>query len=111
MKNETVRIEVTNRARSPRGFHDARKRAVIVDPGMTAEASVTQSTVERLSRSPVWAVGVLEEVNSAPALLGDNDDLLTMPDDEFATIYEARMGKAPHHRAKRETLIEQMKGA
>lgn len=119
-----MKITVTNTARANRGFYDVSGQRISVKPGQTVTVDVDEDTAAAIRANPdfVHAGGTLRAegeavegfmppqgdetplVEEAPAPLSD-EVLLGMSKEDFAAYYESALGKAPHHMAKRETLI------
>jgi hypothetical protein len=114
-----MKLTIKNNARAGRGFYDINVSRILVMPGQTVTVDVDEVTANDIignadfmviSDMPVTVDPIIDsgnpvETDHVPDSAKASDFFADMTDEEFAAVYEAEMGKKPHHLAKRETLI------
>ncbi len=119
---DDMKYLIENLSQAPQGVHTTRG-LVHLKPGHRRLLDLDEGSHDRVSSLPFFCVadiiytGSVDQIltgdakgQALPPIAGEGD-LDAMTDEELAAAYEAAMGKKPHHKAKRETIIAQMRGA
>lgn len=113
---ELEEIETPKSLQAKEEVNDDLADVAQVSPGMddegTAQEPVTEEVIEE--EEEVEEEEVEEEVEEEEESEGtavDQMDLEEKTDDELIAIYTSLLGKAPHHKKKRENIIKDIKNA
>ncbi|MBO9710567.1 MAG: hypothetical protein J7521_20390 [Caulobacter sp.] len=118
-----MRVTITNNSKAPQGVY-ADDGLRFIEPGAQRTITVAEDYVDRVKSLPFFAVemhqtikaGIVSPEESSASVTGkvaetfDAELLEAATDAELAEMHKDKFGKAPHHAAKRETIIAKLAG-